>query len=185
MTAMTTATAAAAGNPGTTETVQTAPPLESPPGRRRGPTPIPVRIKIAATIALVTAAAMAAAGLLVYVLESAQIDNDLHQQIDQEIAELRRLQGGNDPQTTEPFDSVERLLKLYRQRNVTDDDEMLVTYVDGEVRGSTPNQFGKAILSPSRLPARPSAELADSRRHRGDRQPRVPRGVGHGGAGRE
>ncbi len=115
---------------------------------------------------------MAAAGLLVYVLESAQIDNDLHQQIDQEIAELRALQGGTDPRTTEPFDSVQRLLKLYLDRNVTDDDEMLVTYVDGEFLEATPNQFGEAILSEEGYQDT-VAKLFDRGRHRGDRQPRA------------
>ncbi|HYH34490.1 MAG TPA: HAMP domain-containing sensor histidine kinase [Nocardioides sp.] len=94
-----------------------------------------------------TAVAMAAAGLLVYLLESARIDSSLNQQIDQEIAELRRLQSGVDPDTGRPFASVERLLDLYLERNVTDDDEMLVSYVDGVGTGSTPNQFGRAILS--------------------------------------
>ena len=114
-------------------------------GRRPGRT-IPVRIRIAATIAVVTAAAMAAAGLLVYVLESSRIDNNLNQQISQEIDELRALQDGDDPATTRPFASVERLLNLYLVRNVTDDDEMLVRYVEGRSPRHTPNRYGQAIL---------------------------------------
>jgi len=145
MTTMTTPTTA--GSPATTEAVAVPASPPAPAPRRGGLAPIPVRIKIAATIALVTAAAMAAAGLLVYVLESAQINNDLNQQIDQEIAELRALQGGADPETSAPFDSVDRLLTLYLERNVTDDDEMLVTYVDGELSGASVNQNGAAILS--------------------------------------
>ena len=111
------------------------------------PGSFPVRTRIAATIAVVTAVAMALAGLIVYLLESARIDSTLDQQINQEIAELRRLQHGDDPETGEKFASVERLLTLFLQRNVTDDDEMLVTYVNGEGLGFTPNQFGQAILS--------------------------------------
>ena len=136
---------------GTITTMTTTPPTASGPattdlpGRRRVPV-VPVRIKIAATIALVTAAAMASAGFLVYLLESARIDSSLNQQIDQEIAELRRLQAGEDPSTTEPFANVARLLDLYLERNVTDDDEMLVKYVDGRPTGSSANQFGDAIL---------------------------------------
>ena len=130
----------------TTPTTGEGPATTDDPGRPR-PRAVPVRIKIAATIALVTAAAMAAAGLLVYVLESAQIESDLNQQIDQEIGELRALQGGDDPRTGESFDDVKRLLRLYLLRNVTDDDEMLVSYVDGEVAGFSPNQFGQGILS--------------------------------------
>lgn len=129
----------------TTPTTAESPTTTDPSGRRRA-SAVPVRIKIAATIALVTAAAMASAGLLVFLLESAQIDSDLNQQIDQEIAELRLLQDGDDPRTGESFDSVERLLRLYLLRNVTDDDEMLVSYVDGERKGFSVNQFGEAIL---------------------------------------
>ena len=101
---------------------------------------------------------MAAAGLLVYVLESAQIDNDLNQQIDQEIAELRALQGGDRPDAPRNRSTASSgCSTLYLDRNVTDDDEMLVTYVDGEFLEATPNQFGqgdprasRAIRTPSR-----------------------------------
>ncbi|QBR91572.1 HAMP domain-containing histidine kinase [Nocardioides euryhalodurans] len=115
------------------------------PSPRRTRTQIPVRIRIAATIAVVTAMAMAAAGLLVFVLESTRIDSSLNQQIDQEIAEFRALEDGTDPATGEPFADVGRLLSLFIDRNVTDDDEMLLTYVDGEARQGTPNQFGDSI----------------------------------------
>ena len=133
----------------TTETATTdrAPdpgPDRRPEGHRRT---IPVRTRIAATIAVMTAAAMASAGFLVYVLESSRIDSALNQQIDQEIAELRALQQGDDPQSGRPFATALRLLDLYLERNVTDDDEMLVRYVDGEVPRHTPNQFGEAILT--------------------------------------
>lgn len=90
---------------------------------------------------------MASAGGLVYVLESARIDSTLRQQIAQEVDELRRLEGGRDPATGEPFGSADRLLTLFLDRNVTDDDEMLVSYVGGEVRGYSANQFGERILS--------------------------------------
>ncbi|WP_295657290.1 HAMP domain-containing sensor histidine kinase [uncultured Nocardioides sp.] len=88
---------------------------------------------------------MTGAGVLVYTLESAQIDNDIDQQIDQEIAEFRQLERGTDPQTQQPFASVDSLLDLYLDRNVTDDDEMLVAYAPSGAQRS-PNRFGEAIL---------------------------------------
>jgi signal transduction histidine kinase len=134
--------------------------------------PIPVRTRIAATIAVVTAVAMASAGLIVYVLESQRIDSTLNQQIDQEIEEFRVLEGGLDPETGEPFEDVERLLRLFLERNVTDDDEMLVIYVDGQARQSSPNQFGQAILDDpayqqaiDRLSRRGGTEVIDSARY--------------------
>ncbi|MGZ5405899.1 MAG: sensor histidine kinase, partial [Nocardioides sp.] len=90
---------------------------------------------------------MASAGFLVYLLESARIDSSLNQQIDQEIAELRLLQEGDDPKTGEQFDSVKRLLNLFLSRNVTDDDEMLVRYVDDARPKASANQFGVGILA--------------------------------------
>lgn len=147
MTSMTTATTAE--DPGTTEPAGASPPPGAPAPRSgsRRTLAVPVRIKIAATIALVTAAAMAAAGFLVYLLESARIDDDLNQSIDQEIAELRKLQTGLDPRTGEEFDHVERLLNLFLSRNVTADDEMLVRYVDDEVPRATANQSGAGIIT--------------------------------------
>lgn len=95
---------------------------------------------------VVTAAAMTSAGVLVYALESAQVDSDTNQQIDQEILEFRALQAGDDPLTGLPFADTERLLTLFQERNVTDDDEILVTYLGSELLSSSPNRFGRAIL---------------------------------------
>jgi len=95
---------------------------------------------------VVTAAAMTSAGVLVYALESAQVDSDTNQQIDQEILEFRALQAGDDPTTGRPFADTERLLRLFEERNVTDDDEILVTYLGTELLSASPNRFGRAIL---------------------------------------
>ena len=121
-------------------------PIAHPRGSRLRPGPIPVRIRIAATIAVMTAVAMSSAGFLVYLLEDARVDSSLNQQIKQESDELRALETGDDPDTSAPFASVGRLLELYLERNVTDDDEMLVRYLDGEERGYSANQFGAGIL---------------------------------------
>ena len=68
---------------GTTEPVR-------PP--RTGPlAQVSVRTRITVVIALLTAAAMAGAGVLVYALESARIERAVNEQIDQEIAEFRAL----------------------------------------------------------------------------------------------
>ncbi|MGD9961291.1 ATP-binding protein [Nocardioides sp.] len=100
-------------------------------------------------IAILTFAAMSGAGVLVYTLESARIDRDVSEQIDQEIAEFRQLQGGRDPQTGERFDDVGRLLTLFLARNVPDDDELLVGYTEGERTQRTRNRYGEQILTSS------------------------------------
>ncbi len=105
---------------------------------------VSVRTRITAVIALLTAAAMAGAGLLVYALESSRIERSVTSQINQEIAEFRRLR--RDPNTGRPFDDVERVLEVFLTRNVPDDDEMLVGYVDGARTQRTANRYGQEFL---------------------------------------
>ena len=95
---------------------------------------------------------MAAAGLLVYALESARIKQAVNEQIDQEIAEFRALRGGNDPDTASPFTDAAQLLNTFLTRNVPDDDEMLVAYTGGAARGRTPNRYGEDVPGRSGLP---------------------------------
>ena len=95
---------------------------------------------------------MAAAGLLVYALESARIKQAVNEQIDQEIAEFRALEGGNDPDTASTVHRCRRrCLNTFLKRNVPDDDEMLVSYTSGAARGRTPNRYGEELLGPSGL----------------------------------
>ncbi len=90
---------------------------------------------------------MAGAGLLVYALESSRIERSVTSQINQEIAEFRRLR--RDPNTGRPFDDVERVLEVFLTRNVPDDDEMLVGYVDGARTQRTANRYGQEFLDES------------------------------------
>jgi two-component system OmpR family sensor kinase len=108
-----------------------------------------VRARITTVIAVLTAVSMAGAGLLVYALESARIDRQVHEQINQEIAEFRQLStnpSAVDPETGEAFDDVARLLNVFLIRNVPDDDEMLVGYVTGQRTLRTPNRYGQEVL---------------------------------------
>lgn len=107
-------------------------------------TQVSVRTRITAVIALLTAVAMASAGLLVYALESARIDREVNQQIDQEIAEFRELR--IDPLTGQAFADVGSLLNVFLSRNVPDDDEMLVGYVVGQQTIRTANRYGQEVL---------------------------------------
>jgi two-component system OmpR family sensor kinase len=106
-----------------------------------------VRTRITAAVALLTALALAAAGLSVWALESARIERSMNGQIEQEVAEFRNLQNGTDPATGKPFTSVEALIRLFLQRNVPDDDEALIGYWDGSTRVSSESpheEFGRS-----------------------------------------
>jgi signal transduction histidine kinase len=105
---------------------------------------VSVRTRITAVIALLTAVAMAGAGLLVYALESARIERSVTSQIAQEIAEFRELR--IDPETGREFDDVERVLYVFLTRNVPDDDELLVGYVKGAQTQITRNRYGEEFL---------------------------------------
>ena len=120
---------------------------------------------------------MAGAGMLVYTLESSRIERLVTSQIIQETEEFRRLR--RDPNTGEPFDDVESVLDVFLTRNVPDDDEMLVGYVDGVRTLRTANRYGEEFLDdPAYLRALEDRaddggtaviESADVRRGLGDR----------------
>lgn len=54
--------------------------------------------------------------------------------VEQELEEFASLQGGADPQTGRPFTGVEPLLRLFFDRNIPDDDEVLVGWFGGDVK---------------------------------------------------
>ena len=122
--------------PATTQTTtpttrrMTADPSESVPTRTR----VSVRTRLVTIVALLTGLAFAGAGFLVYALESAHIESAVSAQIEQEVDEFRRLQDGVDPDTGRRFASVDALITLFLERQVPDDDELLLGYWDSGVR---------------------------------------------------
>lgn len=102
-----------------------------------------VRTRITVAVALLTGLALSGAGLLVFALESARIENEVADQVEQELQEFSRLeQEGKDPATTEPFDDVSQLIDLFLSRNVPDDDELLVGYWDDAPRVRSGRHLG-------------------------------------------
>ncbi len=89
-----------------------------------------MRARITAALAALALVALTAAGLIVYVIERARIDEAVSRQIEQEIAEFEKLRDGKDPATNEPFTNVEALLRLYLSRNVPSDEELLMGWLD-------------------------------------------------------
>lgn len=84
-----------------------------------------VRQRLTATIALLTTLALVAVGVTLYVLESRRIDRSIDLSLSQEIGEFRALQSEDDPETRRPFASADRLLTVFLERNLPDDNESL------------------------------------------------------------
>jgi two-component system OmpR family sensor kinase len=62
-----------------------------------------------------------------------RLDHRIDAELTQEAAELRKLAGGNDPETGRKFGpNVRRLFRVYLQRNVPDRNEALITFVGRE-----------------------------------------------------
>ena len=106
-----------------------------------------VRTRITVAVAVLVGLALAGAGLVVFALESARIDGAVQEQVEQELGEFDALRSGEDPLTGEPFTDVTRLIRLFLERNVPDDDELLVGYWDGEPKIGSGTRYVEQIRS--------------------------------------
>jgi len=121
-----------------------------------------VRQRLTAAVALLTAAALLAVGLALYVVESRRIDASVVKALAQEVGELRALhENGIDPDTQQPFRSADRLVETFLERNLPDANEMLWHF---PVTG-TPTFVGEGNPLLQRAPAFP--DLVDEMRARG------------------
>ncbi|MBC7279345.1 HAMP domain-containing sensor histidine kinase [Nocardioides sp.] len=119
----------------TAMTTEPEPPEAGTPPPRRG---LSVRARITASVALLVTLALAGAGLIVYVVELGRVEAAMQREVEQELDEFAKLrQEGVDPETGAPF-NVEGLLLTFLRRNVPDDDELLVAWVDGRPRAHFP-----------------------------------------------
>ena len=68
-----------------------------------------------------------------YAVLDVRLDNRIYGELEQEVAELRRLSDGRDPRTGEPFGTnVERIFEVFFDRNVPSKNEALIALVGGE-----------------------------------------------------
>lgn len=91
-----------------------------------------VRLRITATVALLTVLALAGAGAIVYLIELGRLGDETADAVDQEFAELSTLQDeGLDRDTEAPFESPQAIVKNFMERNVPADTELLVGWWKG------------------------------------------------------
>jgi len=130
---MTTTTTTTETTVATTTTTEQAPPVPAPqPARRRFRAGLGVRTRILLGFVGVLAIATLASVLVARSFLLSRVDERIDDELVQEAAELRRLAGGIDPATGEPFGTnVERIFRVYLERNVPARREALLTFVDG------------------------------------------------------
>ncbi|MGN0064325.1 MAG: sensor histidine kinase [Nocardioides sp.] len=114
-----------------------------------------MRTRITAAVAALVVAAQIATGVLIYAVEARRIDQAVHSSVDQELSELVRFQSdGKDPETGEPFTSSERLLRVFLERNLPGQDEVLIGWV-GRVQYISAGSNASLTRDPTVLEAIP------------------------------
>ncbi|GAB3196996.1 HAMP domain-containing sensor histidine kinase [Nocardioides hungaricus] len=102
-------------------------------------TSVSVRVRITAAVALLVLAGLVVVGVVLYTVESRRLDQQISAEISQEFAELTKLQRDGDNATTgRPFADVDEMLTLFLRNNVPDDNELLISWVDGGPVGQSP-----------------------------------------------
>jgi signal transduction histidine kinase len=88
---------------------------------------------------LLLAVASLASVLVVRQVLLNQLDNRLTADLEQEVAEFRLLAGGRDPATGQPFGAdLAAIADTYLSRNQPQEGESVLIFVDGELRGGSP-----------------------------------------------
>lgn len=102
-------------------------------------TSLSVRVRITAVVALLVTAGLVVAGVVVFTIESQRLDQEIAHRTDQQFTEFRKLQDrGVDTETGRPFRSAPAMVVRFLQRNVPDDDELLVAWWDGRAQKQSP-----------------------------------------------
>lgn len=94
---------------------------------------VSVRTRITRAMALLVALALTASGAIVYLIEHQRNREQAMDEVNQEVQEFVRFEdGGLNPETGEPFDSVVPLLTTFLERNVPSPSEEFLGWYDGE-----------------------------------------------------
>lgn len=91
-----------------------------------------VRFRMLVGYVVLLSVALTIAIVVTRQVQHARADREIEREQAQEVAELRRLAGGRNPTTGEPFGSdAAAIFRTYLDRNVPSDDEAFYTIVDG------------------------------------------------------
>ncbi len=104
------------------------------------------RLQLLWWVIVVLAIATVASVLMVRVVLLQGIDSRVDDELRQEVEEIRRLSGGVDPVTSEPFGNrVDRIFDVFLDRNIPSRAEVLVTWVAGDLH----RRSGELAISPA------------------------------------
>jgi two-component system, OmpR family, sensor kinase len=131
-------------------------PPETPPTRKeqrqdwyRAIRSVRTRILASYVVLLALAALLALFGIRQLLFS--QLEERVNASLAQEVEEFEQLVSGNDPETGERFNSVERLIDLYLERNVPSVEEAFAGFVNGELYRSEISEFPLDRLPAERL----------------------------------
>jgi two-component system, OmpR family, sensor kinase len=113
-----------------------------------------VRARLTAAISALVLLAVAATGVMLWLIGSLLIDQRVAREADQELAEFTALRDiGVDPETGDPLTSVSRLVELYLDRNVPSSSELLVAYWNGRFQVSSASDRRELVQDPGLVTA--------------------------------
>ena len=106
---------------------------EEPSLLRRLRVRLSARMRIVGWCVLLVAFAVGASVLLLRQILFDRLDDRINASLEQEVAELRSLATGRDPETGQPFaDDIASIFDTFLARNIPPDNEALFTFVNGE-----------------------------------------------------
>ncbi|WP_030483625.1 sensor histidine kinase [Nocardioides aequoreus] len=108
------------------------------------PTPRSMRVRILAVVVGLVLLSTLGSSLLLRAVLLDRLDEEIIADLQQEAAEFELLEGGTDPATGQPFADLESLFDVYFSREVPDEGESLLAFVDGELHDSRRAQDGAA-----------------------------------------
>jgi two-component system, OmpR family, sensor kinase len=97
------------------------------------------RLRVLGSLAALMVAAAIGGLLLQRAVLLRGLDQDVAASLEQEREELQDLAGGNNPLTGQPFGGdVQAIFDTFLRRNVPEEGEVYIAFVDGAVHGTTP-----------------------------------------------
>ena len=137
-TMMLTTTSPPAASPGTARTTMSGMTTTDPPARWRPG--LSLRLRLLGWALLLLAVASLASIVVIRQVLINQLENQVTANLEQEVAEFRRLAGGQDPATGEPFGAdVARIADTYLLRNEPHDGEAVLILVGGQFHAASPD----------------------------------------------